>query len=54
MSFALANEMKAFRNQLLELLKRIEALEDFNEEAKRRRPILTLPKTEKAANVQSR
>ena len=55
MSFQMANELKSLRGQILDLVKRIEALEDHNEDQKKRRPILTLPpKTQelKAANVQ--
>lgn len=52
MSFALYNEIRRIQEQILDLVKRIEALEDANEEAKRRRTTLTLPK-QKASNVES-
>jgi hypothetical protein len=52
MSFALYNELRRIQEQILELVKRIEALEDANEEAKRRRPVLTLPK-QKAFNAEN-
>lgn len=53
MSTALYNEIRRVQAQMLEMLKRIEALEDANEEAKRRRPILTLPKETKAPHVKN-
>ena len=43
MSFQMANELKSIRGQILDLVKRIEALEDFREDQKKRRPVLTLP-----------
>ena len=55
MSYQMANELKSIRAQMLDLLKRIESLEDFREEQKKRRPVLTLPpKTQemRVSNVQ--
>jgi hypothetical protein len=43
MSFQMANELKSIRGQILDLVKRIEALEDFKEDQKKRRPVLTMP-----------
>ena len=42
MSFQIANELKSIRGQILDLVKRIEALEDFREDQKKRRPVLTM------------
>jgi len=43
MSFQIANELKSIRGQILDLVKRIEALEDFREDQKKRRPTITMP-----------
>jgi hypothetical protein len=50
MSYALYNEIKQIREQILDLLKRIESLEDFRTEQKKKREILTLKKPEKEAS----
>jgi hypothetical protein len=46
-------EIKALRGQILELLKRIESLEDSREEAQKRRPVLSLKPELKASNVKN-
>ena len=50
MSFQMALELKSIRGQILDLVKRIEALEDLREEQAKRRPILKLPATLKKAS----
>jgi hypothetical protein len=57
MSFAMTNEIRSIQKNVLELLKRIEALEDLNVELRRKMPtrqILTLPKEKADTNVQGR
>lgn len=43
MSTALYNEIKAIKVQILNLLIRIESLEETRAEARKKRPVLTMP-----------
>lgn len=56
MSIALYNEIKKIREQILDLVRRVESLEETRLEARKKREIITMPTlgntSQKAANVQ--
>ena len=56
MSMAIYNEIKRIREQILDLVRRVESLEQTRLEARKKREIITMPSlgntSQKAANVQ--
>jgi hypothetical protein len=44
MSYALYNEIKSMRQQILDLLVRVESLEEYRAEQRKKREIITLKK----------
>jgi hypothetical protein len=54
MSFALYKELKSLREQILDLLKRVESLEDFRNESRKKREVITLKKPQGAVHEQVR
>lgn len=45
MSYALYNEIKSMRQQILDLLVRVESLEEYRADQRKKREVITLKKT---------